>query len=119
MADLAAGDVTYTKTYVNDNNGLKEWHGTVVFGDGALTYPSAGIPSSKAKYGFNRAILDWQVMESNGNGIIYEYDKSAEKIRAIFPTDETGVSADRAGAEFAGASTAPAATTLLVKAVGY
>ncbi len=119
MADIAVSNVTHSKVRVNDENGMKRWFGSVSFGDGALTYPTGGIPSGKDKYGFARAILSWKVVESNGNALAYEYDISAETIRAFFPTQQTGGAGNRAGVEFTGGSTAPAATVLQIEAVGY
>lgn len=119
MADIATTNVTHTKTLMKDENGMRRWVGQVSFGDGALTYPAGGIPSAKGKYGFKREILSWEIVESNGNGLLYEYDKSAETIRAFFPTQQTGGAGNRAAVEFSGGSTAPAATVLQVVALGY
>jgi len=119
MPDIAASNVTHTRNRVDNLNGTKVWYGSVSFGNGSLTYPSGGIPSAKNVYGFAKRILSWEVVESNGDALLYEYDISAEKIRAFFPTQQTGATGNRAGIEFTGGSTAPTATVLQVKATGF
>ena len=116
MADLVAADVTYTRRRILDRDGMKEWYGTVAFGDGTDTYPTGGVPAAKGKFGFARTLESFQVTESNGNGLVYEYDRSAETIR-IFEVDTTG-DTDKALVELDGGSDTPAAATLEVVAVG-
>jgi len=118
MANITATDVTYV---IRDK---KRWgpryltHGTIAFGDAALTYPSGGIPLTKSKMEVTN-ILSVEVVESNGKGLIYEWDRSANTIRIFNPTQETNVNANRAGVEYVAASTAPAATTLEVVIIGF
>lgn len=119
MADIAAANVTVTVNRRDDVNGLRRNECTVSFGDGALTYPTGGIPLAKGKLGMARYIDEVKITESNGNALLYEYDISAETIRAFFPTQQTGGAGNRAGVEFTGASTAPAATALRIVAWGY
>lgn len=119
MADIAASNVTHTIKRKDDLNGMKLVQATVAFGNGSLTYPTGGVPSAKEKYGFSRSIQSVKIIESNGDALLYEYDLSAQTYRAFFPTQETGTPGNRAGVEFTGGSTAPAATSLEVEAIGY
>lgn len=117
MPDLAASDITYTKNRVEDANGMKKWYGTVAFGNGSLTYPTGGVPSAISKYGFARQLVSWIAIESNADGLIYEYDKSASTIRIMEANyADTG---DGPLVELDGGSDAPAATTLVIEATGY
>lgn len=119
MADIAASNVTTTILRKTDNGNGLTVEAQIAFGDASLTYPSGGVPLAKSKLGFNRKIATCEIIESNGDKLLYEYDISAETIRAFFPTQETGTPGNRAGVEFTGASTAPAATTLQIVATGY
>jgi len=116
MPDIAATDVTYTRERVVDKDGLACWTGSVAFGDGALTYPTGGIPADKGQFGFARFVDSFLITESNGNGFVYEYDKSAETIR-ILQGDNNNAS-DGPLVELAGGSATPAAATLQVTATG-
>jgi len=119
MADIAAANVTTTILRRSDNGNGSTVEAQVAFGDGALTYPTGGIPLAKSVFGFSRKIGSCTVIESNGDALLYEYDISAGTLRAFFPTQQTGGAGNRAGVEFTGGSTAPASTTLQVVAVGY
>lgn len=83
MADLAAGDLTYTMTKQRkEESSYKVYNFSVAFGDGALTYPSGGIPLTKAKLGCPNEIVSL-VIDGPGSadGLIYKYDKANNKIR--------------------------------------
>lgn len=86
MADIAAGDVTYTKiegtqfSCPSDPRFSAQF--TLAFGDGALTYPTGGIPLTKAKLGCPTNLDSLVIMDDgNGDGFIYKFDKSNSKIR--------------------------------------
>lgn len=84
MADLAASDLTYSFKIVDKHFiGRPGYvaYGTISFGNGSLTYPSGGIPLTKAKMGMPRKIRSLNVVETNATGYQYEYDVSAEKLR--------------------------------------
>lgn len=117
MADLTASDVTYTTIRRDNVNGMKLWHGQIAYGNGALTYPTGGVPSAKEKYGFVKAILSWSVIESNANGLVYEYDISAQKIRTL--EGDYANAGEGPLLELDGGSDAPAAAVLQVVAIGY
>ena len=118
MADIAAADVTYTVTKQRkEESGNKINSVTVAFGNSTLTYPSGGVPLTKASMGCPNAIVSASLEAANsGDGIIYKYDKANNKIRmyrapaqthshdlritkgAITTGTEIGLSADAASA---------------------
>ncbi len=120
MADIAAADVTYATVSSHQQKvvqGRRQGKFSLVFGDGALTYPTGGVPVTKAKLGCPNTIESF-IMEGTGaNGFIYKYDQANEKIR-IYQGDNDAV-ADGALVELAGGSATPAAATLYVVATGW
>lgn len=83
MADIAAGDVTYTVTKQRkEESGNKVNSVTITFGNSTLTYPSGGIPLTKASMGCPNVITAATLEAANsGDGIVYKYDKTNNKIR--------------------------------------
>ena len=109
MTMLAETNVTYT---INDRTRIGKKYFTeftMAFGDGALTYPTGGVPITPSKIGFRRNIDALKVIESNGNTLLYEWDKSANKLR-IFSEARVEHTAD---------STAIAACSLEIYAIGW
>ena len=118
MADIAAGDVTYTVTKQRkEESGNKINSVTIAFGNSTLTYPSGGVPLTKASMGCPNAITSAVLEAANsGDGLVYKYDKTNNKIRiyrapaqthshdlkitkgAITASTEIGLSADAASA---------------------
>lgn len=81
MADIAAGDVTYT--IVKKRIGAGGYRNNLVrlaFGDGALTYPANGIPITKAKLGCPVDVQSMVVVDQGTSGYKFQYDQSAEKL---------------------------------------
>lgn len=81
MADIAAGDVTYTlvnQRKMSDSRSLNRVR--LAFGDGALTYPAGGIPLSKGKMGCPTVIESLVVVDKGTSGYSFMYDQSAEKL---------------------------------------
>lgn len=84
MADLASTNLTYSfsnRDKVFQGRRGYSVRGTISFGDGALTYPSGGIPLLKGKMGLPRFVRSLKVLETNALGYIFEYDVSAEKLK--------------------------------------
>lgn len=88
MADIAAVDVTLT---IQKNRIAKGSPGSlmrnvvkIAFGDGALTYPSLGVPiPAFSKWGMRREIEYLILIDSNdGSGYIWKYDYENKKLRA-------------------------------------
>lgn len=120
MADIAAGDVSYSVDLRNAevNDAHKRIPMTIAFGDGALTYPTGGVPLTKSKMGLRSDLRELQFVDSgSANGLIYKFDKANGKIR-IYQGDNDAV-ADGPLVELAGGSATPAAVTLSCVAIGF
>lgn len=121
MADIAASDVTYTlqgstQRVDGGSNTTAVWK--VVFGDGALTYPSGGVPLTKAKLGCPNHIKAFRILDgASGTGLVHKYDYANVKLRIYEVNTEDDT--DKSLVELDAASDAPAAQTLYVEVVGY
>jgi hypothetical protein len=117
MAAISSSDVSYS---VDARNGVisdkdKRYSANISFGDGVLTYPAGGIPLDKGLLGFRSELKDLVLVDaSSGDGYVYKFDKSNQKIR-IYEAEYTAM-ADGPLVEL-GALATPAATTL--KAIVY
>ena len=99
MADLAAADVTYTITSEKISRTRRTVEATVAFGDGALTYPSGGVPLTKGKLRMKRDLIGLVIVDpGNANGLVYKWDKSNNKLRIYKPTSFIIAHAAGAGA---------------------
>lgn len=121
MADLAAGNVTYTpvgKTEIGKQSRQSVFD--LAFGDGSLTYPVGGVPLTLTNLGLKRNIESLVIADQvSGDGLLYKWDRANNKIRIYFPTQQTGGAGNRAGVEYTGGSTAVAATVLRVTVRGW
>jgi hypothetical protein len=84
MAAISSSDVSYVldqrNAVISDKD--KRYDAEISFGDGALTYPAGGIPLDKGLLGFRNYLKDLVLVDaSNGDGLIYKFDKSNQKIR--------------------------------------
>lgn len=86
MADIAAGDLTYTLVKQRkEDSSNKVINLTVAFGNSTLTYPSGGIPLTSSKLGTPNSIISLIVDgPSSADGLIYKYDKANNKIRIYY-----------------------------------
>lgn len=78
MADIAAGDVTYTllnQRKMSDSRNMNRVR--LAFGDAALTVPAAGIPLTKGKLGCPTVIESLIVVDKGTSGYSFVYDQSA------------------------------------------
>lgn len=81
MANIAAGDVTYTVLKIRKGLGSRKVNLVrLAFGDGALTYPANGIPITKAKLGCPNYIESMNIVDQGTSGYKFQYDQSAEKL---------------------------------------
>lgn len=81
MADIAAGDVTYTILNARTLADSRKFNRVrLAFGDGALTYPANGIPITKAKMGLPVVIESMTIVDQGASGYRFQYDQSAEKL---------------------------------------
>lgn len=82
MADLASTDVTYSITKRSKlEDGRSLVYATLTFGDGALTYPSGGIPLTKAKLGCPVTIDELVLVDGANYGYVWDYDAANLKLR--------------------------------------
>jgi len=121
MADIAAGDLTYTKQEGQDElTGGSKYRAVyqIEFGDGTDTYPSGGVALTKGDLGCPNALESLMFVEDNaGDGYMYKFDKSAETLR-IYQGDNNNAS-DAPAVELVAGTDAVAATTLLVEVIGW
>lgn len=84
MAALASTDVTYTFESTR-RGGVRPRTTQVVkltFGDSILTYPSGGVPLTKAKLGLPEAIESFNIIDADdATGIVWKYDFANNKLR--------------------------------------
>lgn len=90
MADIAAADVAYTLQggTASANPADPRFRGVfkVVFGNGSLTYPSGGVPLTKAKLGCPTNLQQLTLLDNmSSDGLIYKYDRTNAKIRIYKP----------------------------------
>lgn len=88
MADLVAANVTITVQAGDPHNprieGVRRKSVVkIAFGDGALTYPTNGVPlPTFEKFGLTRNIADLVLLDANdGVGIVWKYDRENHKLR--------------------------------------
>lgn len=90
MSAIAASDLTYTLlNRRKDESSRKRFNVKIQFGDGALTYPSGGIPLSLGKLGCPNVIESLVVYDSGASGYHYEYDQANGKLRLFQSAQHT------------------------------
>jgi hypothetical protein len=92
MADIAASDITYTvQKTAKMEDGRRRSNVKIAFGDGALTYPSGGIPlSSLSGAGFPNVVAEVILMDANdASGISWKYDYENNKLRGYIAPAQT------------------------------
>lgn len=123
MADIAAGDVTYTQNV----NGARRVAGTppriedvvqLVFGDNTKTYPTGGIPLTLAGLGLTSFIDSLVVVDqgANAKGYKFEFDRTNLKLLVLI---EQAVATNTPLAQHTNATFAPNPATLLVSVKGW
>ncbi len=81
MANIAAGDVTYTVTKQSLlEDGRRMNVVTLAFGDGVLTYPAGGIPITIGKLGCPTAVDSLSVIDRSTSGYTFTYDLTNSKL---------------------------------------
>ena len=123
MTALAVSDWTVVINKTLIKAGQRETHCTLTYGDGALTYPTAGIPlPTAATLGMQRNIDNLIIVDSALNAAtttayMYEWDKSNHLLKIYVDEDPAGV----ATAPFVEAATGvtPAASTLEIIVQGW
>jgi len=81
MADIAAGDVTYTlKTKRTTGDSRKLNRVLIEFGNSTLTYPAGGIPITIGKLGCPNIVESMTIVDKGTSGYSFMYDQSAKKL---------------------------------------
>ncbi len=115
MADIAAGDVTYTvqkQSTMGDSRRMNKVK--IVFGNGALTVGAGGIPLTKGKLGCPTTLDSVKVIDQVTSGYVFSYNQASDKLTVRF-ADYDAV-ADGELAAFTGAI---AAQTIYLEVIGY
>lgn len=82
MATLTSADVTVASVRRERVGRLNHHYVDFTFGDGALTYPSAGIPlPALSKLGMLRELVLVNIEQPPGNGFHYKFDRANHKLR--------------------------------------
>lgn len=81
MAAITSSDVTVTVRYRERIGKKTRVMATVSFGDGALTYPSGGVPLPAKSYFRLSSIDAFHIEAPSGNGYVYKYDAANHKIK--------------------------------------
>lgn len=81
MTALVSADVTVTLVKRRRNNGRCYNKVTIVFGDGAKTYPAGGIPFNKSLMGTPNDLESLNVFSTEGGGYQVDYDFTNQKLR--------------------------------------
>ena len=84
MPDLAATDLTLTVEQVAHPVQKKPPIVKIAFGNGALTYPSGGVPlpTTPSSWGLKRNLLGIVIIDQDDNtGIVWKYDYANKKLR--------------------------------------
>lgn len=120
MPALVATDVTVTIQSQVISNRKRYVMGTIAFGDGALTYPTAGVPlPANSAFGMIRDIdvllIDGQTSTAPTSAYLVRYNKADHKLQLF---EEEAVAAGGPLLE-ADTSEAPAAITYNFMAVGW
>lgn len=119
MADLTASDVTVTVTARTNIGKRRIATGTIAFGNGALTYPTGGVPlPAIGSFGLIRNLESFELDGSNVVATEYlcRYDKTNHKL-ALYLYD--GASAGKATFEQAAGTYTPAARTYNFTVIGW
>lgn len=123
MADLTASDVTVALQHrlITGEPKRRQATATISFGDGAKTYPAAGVPlPAVSAFGFVRSLDRLTLVDpANANGLLYKYDAANRKVRIYNPTQQTGAAGNRAAIELAGGTDVVAATVLVAQVDGW
>jgi hypothetical protein len=117
MVALTAANVTVTVEKRVIESQRKRNRVKIVFGDGALTYPTGGVPMpAKGVFGMVRELESLTFYDmAHANGFVYKYDRDNNKM-VIYA--ETTVATNQPLLE-ATTGLAPASTTLVCEAVGW
>lgn len=92
MSALVAGSVTYALQgkAVKSEDGHRKQVIKLTFGDGALTYPTGGVPlTNMANYGWPNAIVSAVVSDAGSSGYVPRYDIANNKLQLFVAPAQT------------------------------
>jgi hypothetical protein len=92
MSALVAGSVTYTlqNNAVKDESGRRKQLVKIAFGDGALTYPTGGVPlSNLANQGWPNLIESLVISDAGSSGYVPRYDATNNKLMLFVSASHT------------------------------
>ncbi len=82
MGNLASTDIVLSVT-PQKLGSIRMAYATHAFGNGQLTYPAGGVPlPAIGRYGIKNQILDVQVIDDDGSGLTWKYDKTNHTLKA-------------------------------------
>jgi hypothetical protein len=81
MADLASTNVTLTRLAKHRVGLLKQRVYQLAFGDGALTYPTGGVPLPPLSQFELSSVVFFALRPVTIDGLTYKYDKANHKVR--------------------------------------
>lgn len=116
MASITGVVATMDVRHAQPQDKFKQLCGSLVFGDGASTYPTGGIPITLAQLGFRNTLRALNIIDMNsGDGYIYKFNLSTMKIRIYTGGASTSVPL----VEVSTAFVPVAGVALQVEAEGY
>ena len=114
MADLAAGNLTYTRVGLAEMTGSGKVRHRFAITTAAGDYPTGGLPLTSGKLGCPTSLDSLIVLEpSAADAYHYKWDKSAGKLKVLVDDGTSGVPAEHANSAF----TSP--DQLIVEVLGY
>jgi len=93
MAYLTASDITVTLDPRDRHilGKIKMSEGSITFGDGALTYPTNGIPMPAiGNFGMNKEVVALAIVDDSAEGLVYRYNQANRKIKIFTSSAFTG-----------------------------
>jgi hypothetical protein len=109
MAGIASTNVTVTLSKLERLGSELKAVGTIAFGNGALTYPSGGVPLPALSNFRLRSANRMFLLGGEASGYVYKYDQTNHKIR-IYQTAAVTPAGTVAAPVFTGESYTPAGT---------
>jgi hypothetical protein len=114
MTAIASTDVTVTITSRERSGKQVKVLGTIAFGDGALTYPSGGVPLPAKSYFRLSSISRMHLTGDSASGYVYKYDYANHKI-TMYQTATVTPAGTVAAPVFSGSALATHTHDILVK----
>lgn len=127
MTAITAANVVFTadngSRNIQGNKNIRQVTGTLVFGNGALTYPTGGVPLpvpalGVGGMGLGRKLARLFILDDSGYAGMIKWDSTNNTLRMFYTTVQTASSGSRIGAELANGDTIPSNVTVKVRCEG-